>query len=68
MATKGRLELLQWLNELTDCDYSKVELCADGVGYCQIIDALHAGAINLTRLNFNVRYYDDCAKNLKVLD
>ena len=49
MATKGRLELLQWLNELTNCDYSKVELCADAVGYCQIIDALHNGAINLAR-------------------
>lgn len=60
--------MLQWLNELTNCDYGKVELCADAVGYCQIIDALHSGTINLARLNFNARYHDECAKNLKVLD
>jgi RP/EB family microtubule-associated protein len=43
-------------------------MCGDGVGYCQIIDALHPGMINLSRLNFNVRYHEECAKNLKVLD
>jgi RP/EB family microtubule-associated protein len=53
---------------MIDCDYSKVEMCADGVGYCQILDALHPGCITLSRLNFNAKYYDDCARNLKILD
>lgn len=53
---------------MTDCDYSKVELCADAVGYCQILDALHPGSINLARLNLNAKYNDDCNRNTKILD
>ncbi len=36
----GRLELLAWLNELVEADYSKIEACSDGVGYCQVLDAV----------------------------
>ena len=36
----GRLELLAWLNELTETDYPKIESCSDGIGYCQILDAI----------------------------
>lgn len=43
-------------------------MCADGVGYCQIIDACHPGSINLARLNFNAKYEGDCSRNLKVLN
>lgn len=68
MSTKGRLELLQWLNELTECDYGKVEMLADGVGLCQVLDALHPNFINLSRLNFNARFPEDFTKNLKLLD
>lgn len=30
----GRLELLQWVNEMTESDYPKIELCSDGIAYC----------------------------------
>ena len=64
----GRLELLGWLNEITETDYPKIELCSDGIAYCQVIDALHPGSIALHRLNFNARNKDDYARNIKVLE
>jgi hypothetical protein len=38
----GRLELLAWLNDFLETDYSKVEHLGDGIAYCQVIDALYA--------------------------
>jgi RP/EB family microtubule-associated protein len=65
----GRLELLAWINEVTEADYPKVELCSDAIAFCQILDAIHPVAgIQLHRLNFNAKNKDDFARNLKVLD
>jgi len=64
----GRLELLGWLNEMTECDYPKIELCSDGIAYCQIMDAIHPNLMPLHKLNFNAKHKDDNARNLKVLD
>ena len=30
----GRLELLAWINEVTESDYPKVELCSDAIAFC----------------------------------
>ena len=64
----GRIELLQWINEFTECDYPKLEMCCDAVGYCQVLDAIHPGIINLQKLSFSAKYPDDYSRNLKVLD
>jgi hypothetical protein len=34
-------ELLRWLNELIQTDYTRVEQCANGVAYCKVMDALY---------------------------
>ncbi len=34
-------ELLRWLNELIQADYTRVEQCANGVAYCKVMDALY---------------------------
>ena len=65
----GRLELLAWINEVTESDYPKVELCSDAIAFCQVLDAVHPmTGIQLQKLNFNARNKDDCSRNLKVLD
>lgn len=65
----GRLELLAWLNELVETDYPKVEMCSDGIAYCQVLDAIHpGGTVPLHKLNFNAKNKDDFTRNLKVLD
>lgn len=47
----GRLELLAWINRISECDYPKIEMLADGIAYCHVLDALHPGAVQLKRLN-----------------
>ncbi len=37
----GKNELLTWLNDLLEMNYSKVEQCANGAAYCQIMDAIY---------------------------
>ena len=37
----GKNELLSWLNELLTLNYTKVEQCANGAAYCQIMDACY---------------------------
>lgn len=64
----SRLELLQWLNDFTECDYPRVEMCCDGIGYCQIIDAIHPNVVPLSKLNFNAKFPDEFTCNLKILD
>ena len=64
----GRLELLAWLNDFVETDYPKIEVCCDGIGYAQIIDAIHPGVVPLFKLNFNAKNKDDYLKNLKILD
>jgi len=37
----GKNELLSWLNALLTLNYTKVEQCANGAAYCQIMDACY---------------------------
>ncbi len=64
----GRLELLAWLNEMVETDYPKVEMCSDGVAYCQVLDAIHPNTVHLQKVNFYAKNKDEFARNLKVLD
>jgi len=74
--TLGRLELLGWLNEVCETDYPRIELCSDGIAYCQIMDAIHPNSIPLQKLNCTFlysslvtsKYEDDNSRNLKLLD
>jgi hypothetical protein len=38
---ESRTELIQWLNELLQVNYTKVEQCGSGGAYCQIIDSIY---------------------------
>ncbi|KAJ0406847.1 hypothetical protein P43SY_008869 [Pythium insidiosum] len=63
----GRLQLLAWLNELLQTDYTKIEHLADGIAYCQILDALHPGKVNLSQVHFHARSHAECEHNFRVL-
>jgi hypothetical protein len=47
----GKNELLTWLNDLLDLNYSKVEQCASGAAYCQIMDAIYPVLATCSWLN-----------------
>ncbi|EKX31904.1 hypothetical protein GUITHDRAFT_61115, partial [Guillardia theta CCMP2712] len=61
----GRSELLAWLNELLQISYTKVEQCANGAAYCQIMDAIYPGEVPMKRVIFDAKLEHDCVKNYK---
>ncbi|EKX41328.1 hypothetical protein GUITHDRAFT_159896 [Guillardia theta CCMP2712] len=63
----GKNELLNWLNELLGLNYSKVEQCANGAAYCQIMDAIYPGEVPLKKVIFDAKLEHDFVKNYKVL-
>lgn len=38
---ESRSELLAWLNELLQINYTKIEQCGTGAAYCQILDSIY---------------------------
>lgn len=63
----SRTELLGWLNASFQLSLDKVEQCANGAVYCQIIDACHPGAVNMKKVNWSARDEHQCIPNYKVL-
>lgn len=53
---------------MLQCEYRTIESLADGVAYCQLLDAIHPNSVNFTRLNLSARYPDDCLRNLRILE
>ncbi|CAE7870780.1 EB1C [Symbiodinium sp. KB8] len=63
----SRTELLAWLNSSFQLSLDKVEQCANGAVWCQIIDACHPGAVSMKRVNWMARDEHQCIPNYKVL-
>jgi hypothetical protein len=38
---ESRSELLSWVNELLQINYTKIEQCGTGAAYCQILDSIY---------------------------
>eukprot|EP00761_Pharyngomonas_kirbyi_P010398 gb/GECH01010418.1/.p1 GENE.gb/GECH01010418.1/~~gb/GECH01010418.1/.p1 ORF type:complete len:346 (+),score=95.42 gb/GECH01010418.1/:1-1038(+) len=64
---KGRLELLEWINQFLTADYTKIEQCSDGIAYCQIFDAVFQGRVPLHKINYNPRFATEREANLSIL-
>jgi microtubule-associated protein, RP/EB family len=45
-----------------------VESLADGVGFAQLLDAIHPGCLPLVRLNFSPKYPEDNLRNLRLVE
>ena len=41
--SESRTELIAWINELLQLNYTKVEQCGTGAAYCQIMDSVYGG-------------------------
>ncbi|OHT08395.1 Microtubule-associated protein RP/EB family member 1C [Tritrichomonas foetus] len=63
----GRAELLEWVNELLQLDYNKVEDTSNGAAFCQIIDSIHPGTVALGRVNYNAVSESEMVENYKIL-
>merc|ERR1719476_574814 len=62
-----RTELLAWVNGVLQTSLTKVEQCASGAVYCQIIDACHSGTISMKKVNWMAKADHEYVPNYKVL-
>jgi RP/EB family microtubule-associated protein len=65
--TKGRAELLHWVNELLGISYDKIEDLSNGAAFCQVVDAIHPGSVHLGRVNFPAVTEAEMIENYKIL-
>lgn len=63
----SRGDLLSWVNRLLQMSLAKVEQCASGAVYCQILDACHPGTIAMKKVNWMAKAEHEYIPNYKVL-
>ncbi|GAB1525632.1 microtubule integrity protein mal3 [Rhizoctonia solani] len=66
MAGESRTELIGWLNDLLQINYTKVEQCGSGAAYCQILDSVY-GDVPMTKVKMNAKHEYEFLANYKVL-
>ena len=60
-------ELLAWINGLLQVEYTKIEQCANGAAYCQVLDSLFLDEFPLKRVSFTAKAEHESIKNYKIL-
>ena len=63
----GRKELTAWVQQFFQPNFSKVEECASGVVYCQILDSIYPGAVQMGKVKMNAKTEVDFLHNFKIL-
>jgi len=63
---ESRTELLAWVNDLLQLNYTKVEQCGTGGAYCQILDSIY-GDVPMSRVKMNAKHEYEFLVNYKVM-
>jgi RP/EB family microtubule-associated protein len=63
----SKSELLQWANGFFRLNLDKIEQCANGAVYCQVIDACHPGSVPMKKVNWSARADHESIPNYKIL-
>ncbi|KAJ7855316.1 calponin homology domain-containing protein [Mycena olivaceomarginata] len=66
MAGASRTELLAWLNDLLQLNYTKVEQCGAGGAYLQVLDSIY-GDIPMARVKMNAKHEYEYVANYKIM-
>lgn len=60
-------EIFNWINELLQVKVNRIEQFASGNLYCQILDVLYPGKINLSKVNWKAKLEWEFVNNFKLL-
>ncbi|EER19749.1 conserved hypothetical protein, partial [Perkinsus marinus ATCC 50983] len=63
----SKSQLLEWVNTLLQTSLTKVEQCASGAVYCQIIDSVFPGRVPLKKVNWMAKVDYEYVHNYKIL-
>lgn len=65
--TPSRHEMLTWINGCLQTKYTKIEELCTGSVYCQFMDMLFPGCIQLKKIKFNAKQEHEYIHNFKAL-
>ena len=60
-------DMLAWVNDCLKTKYSKVEEMCSGSAYCQFMDMLFPGSVDLKKVKFVTKLKHEYIQNFKVL-
>ncbi|GBM92453.1 Microtubule-associated protein RP/EB family member 3 [Araneus ventricosus] len=63
----SRHEMLNWVNECLQSQYTKIEELCSGAAYCQFMDMLFPGSISLKKVKFKTNLEHEYIQNFKLL-
>eukprot|EP01147_Barroeca_monosierra_P001058 gene1058-4290_t len=63
----SRNDMIDWVNGLLKLNYTKVENLCTGAAYCQLMDMLWPGVINLKKVKFDAKHDYEFIENFKLL-
>jgi len=63
---ESRTELVAWVNDLLQINYTKIEQCGTGGAYCQIMDSIF-GDVPMARVKMNAKHEYEFIANFKIL-
>ncbi|KAI0220604.1 Microtubule-associated protein RP/EB family member 1 [Lamellibrachia satsuma] len=63
----SRHEILAWLNESLQCNFTKIEELCSGAAYCQFMDMLFPGSLPLKRVKLHANLEHEYIQNYKIL-
>ncbi|CAF1032533.1 unnamed protein product, partial [Didymodactylos carnosus] len=63
----SRHDILQWINNALDANYIKVEDLCTGAAYCQFMEMMFPGSMQLKKVKFNAKLEHENIQNFKIL-
>ena len=60
-------DMLAWVNDCLKTKYSKVEEMCSGIAYCQLMDMLFPGSVELKKVKFVTKLKHEYIQNFKIL-
>ncbi|KAF9446378.1 hypothetical protein P691DRAFT_673769 [Macrolepiota fuliginosa MF-IS2] len=62
----SRTDLLAWVNDLLQINYTKIEQCGSGGAYCQILDSIY-GDVPMSRVKMAAKHEYEYLANYKIM-
>jgi len=63
----SRHDMLAWVNDSLQTRYAKIEEMCSGAAYCQFMDMLFPGSVQIKKIKFNTKLEHEYINNFKVL-
>jgi len=63
----SRHDMLSWVNDCLSAKYTKIEEMCSGSAYCQFMDMLFPGSVQLKKVKFKTQLEHEYIQNFKVL-